>query len=726
MRISKMTALSVLVLALLALMSGNEAWGRDLKDKKTKRSDRVWWNPNQTDLSKPNAIVANQWAVHQKGLQWLMMGNFGELSNPDGRTAASTPFAPGSAQLAAELEYPGGTGTVFLFSGGFWVGAIKNGEKIVSTVTDGDNGTREFGPIMSWLGQSKDVAAKEIDDDGDWTAADDLNGDGLPSSDWDGPNADANGDGVFNYDPEPHIDEDPVGDISNDFQDNDNDGLIDGDDPDLDGDLVPGSRDDDGDGLEDEDTQARAGEEWITAYVDTCQNCLDSPDVDGFTPLGVRVVQHSYAWSESYADDFMIFDFLVTNIGTDVLQDVWLAMFFDFDIGHITQVGNTRSEDDITFFIDSLQTAVGGDADGDGGLLAAQYFGVRVLQTPRPDIQVSYLNFGRLAGADPEDNVAKYDLISSGARNPDQLTTEDWRFVLGFGPLGNLNPGQTLPVTLAIVNGLDLEKIAANSRQALAMFRADFRGPAAPVAPTFSLTPQDRAVKLTWDRKSEDSIDPISGTKDFEGYRIWRTLDGNNFTLVADFDLVNGIGFDRGLPALNANGQYEYVDTGVPPLVQTTYSITAYDNGDNGDGINHPELDRATGGVGELESSRGVERQQIVVANSVAKNALDDVWVVPNPYVGSSEFERFGRYASPGNVSFPKIIQFVNLPAQAKIQIFTLSGDLVQEIDHNDTQSGVAVWNLRTRLNQEAVAGIYLFRVAANGQEKIGKFLVVK
>ncbi|MFQ6115885.1 MAG: hypothetical protein ACE5NG_17635, partial [bacterium] len=71
-----------------------------------------------------------------------MMANFGELSNPDNRPAGPpTPFAPQSAVMNAELEYPGGSGTVFLFSGGLWVGAIKQGERIVSTVTDGDNGT---------------------------------------------------------------------------------------------------------------------------------------------------------------------------------------------------------------------------------------------------------------------------------------------------------------------------------------------------------------------------------------------------------------------------------------------------------------------------------------------------------------------------------------------------------------------------------------------------------
>lgn len=732
MRVQKVFSIMAVFLLALAVVGSTDAFGRERKERKSRDNQVRIMQPQEVfGLLKPNAIVANRFAVHDKGLQWLMMANFGELANPDDRPAGPpTPFHPASSQLAPKLEYPGGTGTRFLFSGGLWVGAIKNNQRIVSTVTDGDNGTGEYGPLSTWLYQSTDDGAKENDDDGDWNAAtDDLNGDGSPSNDWDGPNADANGDGILNYDPEPHIDEDPVGDISADFLDNDFDGLIDSDDPDFDGDKVPGSLDDDGDGKEDEDTIARGGQEWYTTYVDTCASCLSNADADGFTPLGVRVVQHSFQWSETFRDDFLIIEYFVTNIGTEVLREVYLGTFFDFDVQTDAQ-GRPGSEDDITFYIDSLETAIGGDDDGDG--LEAQFFGVRVLKTPLPDVGTTYLNFNRLTGGDPNDNVEKYVKMSSGVRDPDQFVNGDWRFVFSFGSLGDLQPGQTLPVTLAIINGgraglsraENIDLIAQNSRQALSLFQNDFRGPTAPDAPNFTLEPLERAVRITWDRRAENSIDPIAKKPDFEGYRIWRSLDGVDFTLVADFDLVNGIGFDRGLPPLNAQGRYEYIDQGVPPLVQIKYVVTSYDNGDNGDEINHPEYDRTVGGVGVLESSRGIARQKIAVANSAVKSALDQVYVVPNPYVGSSEFEQFGRFNEVGDRNFPKAIQFVNLPEQASIQIFTLAGDLVQEIRHSG--SGVSIWDLRTRLSQEVTAGIYLYRVSANGEEKIGKFIVVK
>jgi len=69
-----------------------------------------------------------------------------------------------------------------------------------------------------------------VEDDGDWQGwdgdswNDDLNQNGKPDIDWDGPDEDGDGDGEYRYDPEPHVNEDWVDDI-----DNDGDGEIDED-----------------------------------------------------------------------------------------------------------------------------------------------------------------------------------------------------------------------------------------------------------------------------------------------------------------------------------------------------------------------------------------------------------------------------------------------------------------------------------------------------------------
>ncbi|RME22089.1 MAG: hypothetical protein D6800_11420, partial [Candidatus Zixiibacteriota bacterium] len=60
-------------------------------------------------------------------------------------------------------------------------------------------------------------------------------------------------------------------------------------------------------------------QDYIGVYYDTCRNCQGvGPDVvDGrpHVPLNLKVTQRSYAWSYSYAEDFVLFDYSIENIG---------------------------------------------------------------------------------------------------------------------------------------------------------------------------------------------------------------------------------------------------------------------------------------------------------------------------------------------------------------------------------------------------------------------------
>jgi hypothetical protein len=155
--------------------------------------------------------------------------------------------------------------------------------------------------------------------------------------------------------------------------------------------------------------------------------------------------------------------------------------------------------------------------------------------------------------------------------------------------------------------------------------------------------------------------------------------------------------------------------------------VTAYDNGDNGDGINTPAFDERNAGVGVLESSRGQDVQQLVypAATPQSDGVVDQVYVVPNPYVGSSRLEEVPRLTDEGARSYDKDIEFRNLPGECTIEIYSLGGDLVQTIEHENGLSWEA-WDLRTELDQEIHAGIYLYRVFSGDEEHIGKFIVVK
>ncbi len=96
---------------------------------------------------------------------------------------------------------------------------------------------------------------------------------------------------------------------------------------------------------------------------------------------------------------------------------------------------------------------------------------------------------------------------------------------------------------------------------------------------------------------------------------------------------------------------------------------------------------------------------------------LNLIRVVPDPYIVSNEWE---------TSQFGKRLMFNHLPNECRITIFTVSGDLIVEIDHADNK-GYEFWDMRTYNEQFIAYGLYVYVVSVpNGQKKIGKFLVIK
>ncbi|HYR16094.1 MAG TPA: hypothetical protein VEQ67_18040, partial [Mycobacterium sp.] len=94
------------------------------------------------------------------------------------------------------------------------------------------------------------------------------------------------------------------------------------------------------------------------------------------------------------------------------------------------------------------------------------------------------------------------------------------------------------------------------------------------------------------------------------------------------------------------------------------------------------------------------------------------IHTVPDPYYVSNALE-----TNANN----KVLNFVNLPAQAIVRIYSVSGVLVNVLTHNDpTGGGLLTWNLRNRNNQFVASGVYFYHVEApDGKTRIGRFTVV-
>ena len=186
---------------------------------------------------------------------------------------------------------------------------------------------------------------------------------------------------------------------------------------------------------------------------------------------------------------------------------------------------------------------------------------------------------------------------------------------------------------------------------------------------------------------------------------------------------------------------HTFIDTNVLDGLEYTYSITAYDMGITPDYIlNYNEslgiLDTTYSSANPLHFATPDGYQHIETGKGTSVNdknfitikpgpqASDvlgnDIKVVPNPYIVSSNYNES---------EYKRQIRFTNLPAQCTIRIYTLAGEAVSTINHDDTESGNAWWDMRSINNQEIAPGLYIFHVEETGKSSdpfIGKFAVIR
>ena len=271
--------------------------------------------------------------------------------------------------------------------------------------------------------------------------------------------------------------------------------------------------------------------------------------------------------------------------------------------------------------------------------------------------------------------------------------------------------------------------------------------PAPPPSPNMYLDVDSKKVTLYWQNNAERFLDPISQEADFEGYRLYGSRKTDNqslgeFTLLKEVDINNEIGYNTGFSSVqivNEFGEtdsvyiegnyyhYKFENLNVKDGWLNYYSITAYDQGD-------PEAN-----LGSLESSLFANRSYVYPGKSAASgnNWEGDPTVYPNPYRGQASWD--------DNSSRGKMIWFRNLPEKAEIRIFSLAGDLVDIIEHDQSYNGKDInnidskkspimsggehaWDMITMYDQATASGLYLFTVEnqVSGEIKEGKFLLIK
>ena len=699
----------------------------------------------------------------------------------------------GTIPASRHIPPPGGFGDFFITSKSF---STFNGKDYLQGAkgTDDDHDWNAATDDLDHNGKPSDnwdagQGYIGFDDDGDGNADEDsvvvvggvptnfdtdADSNGVAGKTWDtGPVGDHNHDGNASYDPEPHVDEDPAGDISHDRIDNDHDGLVDMDDPDYDGDLNPGFLDDDNDGRDDEDGNARGAQEYYAAMHDIIPlSAVRNPDGDGHIPLNIEILQRSYAFPEAYAQDFILVDYLIRNIGPLPLEHVYIAMFADPDIGAAGETGDLASAHDGNF-LDTLfiRPIPGHDPETVPIMLQGKFgfwhgaatpgvFGMEVVKTPvaLSELTVSFQNYDRITGGDPATDADKYNIMASGQKADTSAAQGDKRMLISFGATATggftIQPDSTLPITVAIISGSNLAAVKANGRSAYSMYLHDFTGPAAPDAPVFSVDAYGNYARIRWSPNSENSVDPFFGVPSFEGYIVERSLDQINWQTIASYDLIDTLvapfeysNFNLGMPRdtlwINrvvlydsaahdsvidyAHSQFQYVllDNKLEPGHTYYYSVRAYSKGATGAGI--------------LYSGRTGNIQQAVIARTNSTGApvdLKQIYVFPNPYRGSHPGEIGGQVNTSKQITeYPRKMFFMGLPpnttpGNCKIKIYSLAGDFLAMLDHyNGTE--LEQWDLNTLNKQEIASGIYYYVVEyakpTGGTDRfIDKFVVIK
>ncbi len=347
---------------------------------------------------------------------------------------------PGSRYPMSEspsAQYPAGSGVEFLYAAGIWVGALKNGQPVVSTGYP----ETEFYPTND----PRDVIYRAAEGD-------------------------------------------PGGMRFPNWPDDDGDGLIDED-------WLNGM-DDDGDGLIDEDFAASGNQMFSCWYTD--DQAVASTIYPEHEPMGLMVRQETYQWGGDYLGNFVAVSYVIKNIGDSYLQDVYVGLYADLDAGP-RQYDSYYLDDMLGTWRGVGCARKGGyevpvkinliyvyDDDGDNGLTDG-YFGIVLVEDP----QAAYYGFtpGKLAevgtrkvrhfrgllpfesGGEPTNDYERYQVMSDWNSPEDTATPGDYRLLFSYFVVPELEPGDEFKFKLAFVGGEKMSGLIKNAAAAVAAYQ---------------------------------------------------------------------------------------------------------------------------------------------------------------------------------------------------------------------------------------------------------------
>ncbi|OYU94913.1 MAG: hypothetical protein CFE21_14640 [Bacteroidetes bacterium B1(2017)] len=423
---------------------------------------------------------------------------------------------------------------------------------------------------------------------------------------------------------------------------------------------------------------------------------------------------------------------------------------------------------------------------------------------PAPRVNYNFWNFNSIATPwnTPSNDQERYLKLANtidsttlyGADGPILGVPANWLQLLSAGPIVNVNPGEKFnftfafvcakqkeplsylpPASSSIVTSISSQKeLTDNLKRTRATYvgedvnedgryapELDLNGngkldryilPEPPESPLTKVITSESKIEVYWTNKSEYSIDPITRTRDFEGYRIYRSNAGDDLALnlISDANLIsqwdsigNDFGFNNGFSLIKlaepkmfegdtTKYYYKYTLDNISNGWQYLVVVTAFDKGDKILGI--PSLESSFT-ENEIRAFAGTKPNDFTGADA------KKVGVYPNPYNTTAAWD--------GGTSRTKKLYFYNLPSKCEIHIYTNSGDLIATLSHNsDTYKGEGIgwttnygnaekttmsggehaWDVLSDSKTTLSTGVYLFTVkdTKTGEIQSGSFAVIK
>lgn len=169
--------------------------------------------------------------------------------------------------------------------------------------------------------------------------------------------------------------------------------------------------------------------------------------------------------------------------------------------------------------------------------------------------------------------------------------------------------------------------------------------------------------------------------------------------------------------------EYEFAIDGLQLAEPVFLAVTTFDFGN------------PAAGLSSLESSPLATSTEVWPLNSaeVVNAQRPKPGVYPNPYRLADDYNALG-WEDPGRQGLDperaRKMTFTDVPSTCTVKIWTLDGDLVRELSHNEnplsTQATVVEWDLITRNTQAAKTGIYIYTIESEFGTDIGKLVIVK